>query len=121
MDDRSISQFLYPKAIDFSSPPLRIVLIAAIIGLMLKFACYSPYALGSAVERRLLPTEAATMGLEKLSSLGMELQDQLLTALPAEDEPLILFIRDQMGPRRGNDLLKSSVPAVFWEVSLRPR
>jgi hypothetical protein len=121
MDERSVSQFIFLKAIDFARPAIKTTLILAIVGLALSLILYNPYNFSSAAGRRLLPTEAAEIGLNQLSKFGIEPVDQLVTALPLQDEHLIFFAREQLGPRAGNEILKKSLPGLFWEVVLRSR
>src|SRR5438552_4741150 len=121
MDERSVSQFIYLKAIDFSRPALKTALVLALVGLLLSLLFYRPYSFGSAAERRLIPTEATAIGLEHFSKFGVDLGEQLVTAVPAQDEQVIFFVREQLGPGSGNEKLRTVIPGMFWEVALRSR
>jgi hypothetical protein len=121
MDERSISQFIYLKSIDFSRPALKTTLVLALVGLALSLVFFKPYTFGSAAERRLIPTDAAAIGLDHFSKFGVEPGEQLVTALPVQDEQLIFFARERLGPGPGNEKLKTEIPGMFWEVALRSR
>ncbi|MEW6734191.1 MAG: SpoIIE family protein phosphatase [Acidobacteriota bacterium] len=121
MEDRSVSQTQRFHAVDFSRPTPWTSLLLSLSGLLLVLLFYKPFALGSAVERSLLPTEAASLGLKQLRAFGVNAEENLVTALPIQDEPLILFVRDQFGARQGNEQLKTTIPGTFWEVTLRSR
>lgn len=121
MDDRSVTQFLHFGAIDFSRPALRSILVIATLGLALAVYLYDPFDLGSSLERRLLPSQATALGLAHFRGLGLEPDNRLITALPVQDEALVLFLRDRLGSRPANERLRSDIPGAFWEIALRQR
>lgn len=93
-------------------------LVIALLGIIVTLLLYRPFATASGIERRLLPEEAAELGLVRYSSLGVDTTSSSVTVLAVEDKDLLLFVRDRLGTRAGNKRLSESVPAVFWEIGL---
>src|SRR5262249_37892295 len=121
MSDRSITQLFNFGAIDFSRPALVTTLLLALVGLSLTLIFYQPYALSSAVERQQLPGDVAALGMNQFQSFGVETAEQLVTVQAKRDKQLIIFVRNRLGVRKGNERLQTTIPGAFWEVALRSR